>query len=610
MLRSVFTAAIMIMAAFIFVGSISATGILGVSALARQSTSENNRERPGKSEERKSNSSQGISNDAEERRERVDEPRKRRDFRRPHSGVREIRTYDGTSNNIDNPKWGASFIHLQRITEPDYADGISILAGPLRPSARQVSNIVLDQPEDQSMPNPYGASDFVWQWGQFLDHDIDLTDGSTDEAANIKVPGGDPYFDPDGTGAAVIRFNRALYDPLTGTDLANPREQENEITSWIDASNVYGSDDARAAALRVGPDSPFLKTSDGNLLPFNVDNLSNANGFVADPTTLFLAGDVRANEQLGLTAMHTLFLREHNRLAALLQRRHRNRSPEEIFQLARRLVIAEIQMITYDEFIPALMGRDALRPYRGYDPSINPGIYNEFSAAAYRLGHSMLGEELLRLNKKGAEIGTGHVALRDAFFTAPSYLKRSRDLDPILRGLAGQAHQKVDVSITGALRNFLFGRPGAGGLDLAALNIQRGRDHGLGSYNDMRQALGFDRARDFSEITANAAIQQALFSAYGNVDDIDLWVGGLAEDPMMSRGSQLGPMCQAMLAFQFEALRDGDRFWYQRHLTRREMQLVKNTTLARIIQRNTKIGKELQENVFYVKEKSDHGRRR
>lgn len=547
-----------------------------------------------------SKSPQGITDDADERRARAKREREAGKGDRKRVGTREIRTIDGSGNNIDNPEWGATFAHLQRFGANDYADGISALAGPLRPSARVVSNQIVNQDEDESILNTFGTSDFMWQWGQFIDHDIDLTDGGTDEAADIEVPIGDPFFDPDGEGDIVIPFNRAIFDPETGTDLANPREQENEITSWLDASMVYGSDGERATALRVGPDSPFLKTSAGNLLPFNTDNLSNANGFVADPATLFLAGDVRANEQLGLTVMHTLFVREHNRLAALLQKQHPGAGPEEIFQRARRLVGAEIQIITYNEFLPALIGPRAIAPYQGYDQSLDASIFNEFSVAAYRLGHSMLSNEILRLNAKGEEIAGGNVALRDAFFTANIFLQDEDDLDPILRGLAAQAHQKIDSKIVNALRNFLFGEPGDGGFDLASLNIQRGRDHGVGAYNDTREALGLPRKSGFGEVTSDAGLQQALFETYGSVDDIDLWVGGLAEDPVVAEGSQLGPLFREILIRQFTALRDGDRFWFERDLTQNELELLDGVTLARVIRDNTGVGDELQNNVFRV----------
>ena len=563
---------------------------------------------PARQVERQSNSPQGIAGDRDERRKRAKGARESKKSRR--GGTREHRTYDGSGNNIANPEWGATFIHLQRFGPADYADGISTLAGPLRPSARAISNDIVAQAEGESILNAFGASDFTWQWGQFLDHDLDLTDGSTDEAAPIVVPPGDPYFDPDGTGAETIPFFRAVYDEETGTDLANPREQENEITGWIDASMVYGSDEERAAALRVGPDSPFLKTSDGNLLPFNVDGLANANGPVADPTGLFLAGDVRANEQVGLTVMHTLFVREHNRLASELQRARPNASAEEIFQAARRLVIAEIQIITYNEFLPALIGPTAIKAYRKYDARINPSIFNEFSVAAYRLGHSMLSNEILRLDAAGEEIPEGDIPLQEAFFTAPQLLLEEGDLDPILRGLAGQAHQNIDVKIVNALRNFLFGEPGDGGLDLASLNIQRGRDHGAGSYNDTREALGLPRVSDFDEITSNADLQLALSTSYGSVDDIDLWIGGLAEDPLVEEGSQLGSLFREILIRQFIALRDGDRFWFERDLTRKELERLEGVTLARVIRSNTGIGDELQDNVFYVAGEDSSQRRR
>ncbi len=554
-------------------------------------------------------SPQGIENNREEKRDRATSQRKRSNSSPPLVDAREVRTYDGANNNLQNPDWGAAFTHLQRLGPSDYADSISALAGPQRPSARVISNQIVNQDNGESIPNTFGTSDFVWQWGQFIDHDIGLTDGGTDESANISVPIGDPHFDPSHSGLAVIPFNRAFFDPATGVTTDNPREQENEITSWIDASMVYGSDAERAAALRVGPDSPFLKTSAGNLLPFNVNGLANANGFVQDPATLFLAGDVRANEQVGLTVMHALFVREHNRLASILRRERPNADPEVIFQTARRLVAAEIQIITYEEFLPALLGRDAISPYRRYDPAAHPGLLNEFSVAAFRLGHSLLSSQILRLDADGNEIAEGSIALRDAFFTAPAFLQERGDLDPILRGLASQRHQQLDVKIVDALRNFLFGAPGQGGFDLASLNIQRGRDHGVGSYNDTRAALGLGRVSRFDEITSDPDVQQALFLTYGSVDRIDLWIGGLAEDPLASEGSQLGPLFREILILQFEALRDGDRFWYERDLTVDELRRVKDTSLARVIRDNTGIGRELQKNVFFVDRKSGRSRR-
>jgi peroxidase len=150
--------------------------------------------------------------------------------------------------------------------------------------------------------------------------------------------------------------------------------------------------------------------------------------------------------------------------------------------------------------------------------------------------------------------------------------------------------------LIGSLRNFLFGPPGAGGLDLASLNIQRGRDHGLADYNAARKAYGLPEVKNFSEITKNTELQKKLKDLYGNVNNIDLWVGGLSEDHVV--GSSVGPTFRKIIADQFERLRDGDRYWYQRVFSGDALAQIENTKLSDVIKRNTWITK-LQDNVFF-----------
>jgi hypothetical protein len=502
---------------------------------------------------------------------------------RAQSGARNVRSIDGSGNHRDDVEHNATGTALVRTVPADYADGVSSLAGPDRVSARDVSNLVNAQAE--LVPNPFGTSDYLWQWGQFIDHDIDLTEGTDPpEFAAISVTAGDPDFDPTFTGAVLIPFNRSIYDPATGTHPANPRQQLNEISGWLDGSNVYGSDATRASALRTSDGTGRLATGPGDLLPDSDGTLPNATG--GSSQVMFLAGDIRANEQLGLTALHTLFVREHNRLA-------------------RRLVGALLQVITYEEFLPALLGPGALEPYRGYDPDVDARIANEFSTAAYRFGHSALPAQLQRLDEGLNETPEGHVALRDAFFN-PDGIRTEGGIEPLLRGLAHQLHQRIDVLIIDDVRNFLFGPPEAGGFDLAALNIQRGRDHGLGSYNDAREAYGLWRVTDFAGISADPEVQARLAAAYGSVDDVELWVGGLAEDPLPR--SQVGPLVHSILVDQFTALRDGDRFWYERALARRDLDRVRGTRLADVIRRNTGIGAEIPDDVFRVASEEDSPR--
>ena len=509
----------------------------------------------------------------------------------PDDEIFATRSIDGGGNNVAIPEMGAAGTALVRQVASDYADDTSQLAGANKLSARAISNLVNQQPVTDQ-PNKIGASDFLWQWGQFVDHDIDLTSGADPvEPAYIPIPAGDPYFDPENSGSMVMEFERSVYDPETGTGADNPRQQLNMITTWIDASNVYGSDETRATALRTNDGTGKLKTSAGDLLPFNLEGLPNAGSTEPD---LFLAGDVRANEQAALTSLHVLFVREHNRLADNIRARQPEYTGEEIYQRARRIVGAQIQAITYNEFLPVLLGQGAIAPYIGYDESVDASICNVFSTALYRFGHSSLSSTLLRLNEFGDVIEYGHLPLRDAFFS-PKILIDEGGIEPLLRGLSRQVHEDVDVFVIDDVRNMLFGPPGSGGFDLAALNIQRGRDHGLPSYNEIRVSYGLAPAQSWDDISSNEEIQARLALAYLTVDDVEAWVGALAEDHM---SGMVGELTFWAMTKQFESLRDGDRFWYQRTLTITELQEV--TSLASIIRRNTTIGDDIQNNVFLV----------
>ncbi len=505
----------------------------------------------------------------------------------------QYRSIDGTGNHTTHFKLGAANTPLIRSMPIDYGDGVASMAGAGRKSPREISNALCA--DSQPGPNALGASDFLWQWGQFIDHDIDLTAAQNPvEPAPISIPAGDPSFDPTSTGTVTMDFDRSVYHPGTGNDAAFPRQQLNQITHFLDASNVYGSDDVRAAALRSNDGTGRLLVSAGDLPPFNTAGLPNAGGTGPE---LFLAGDVRANEQVGLTALHTLFVREHNRLAQEIATSDPTLSGEEIYQEARRTVGALIQVITYNEFLPALLGPDALRPYWGYRWFVSPAITNEFSTAIYRFGHSALSPTLWRLDATLNPIPEGNLPLRDAFFR-PDRLINEGGIEPILRGLASQACAAVDTELVDDVRDFLFGPPGAGGFDLAALNIQRGRDHGLPSYNDGRQAMLLPTRASFAEVSSDPNVQAALASVYVNVGDIDLWVGTLAEDPV--NGGHVGELAFEVITTQFEALRSGDRYWYEVNLSPAEIADVESTTLADIIRRNTSIGAEISDDVFSV----------
>jgi hypothetical protein len=373
----------------------------------------------------------------------------------------------------------------------------------------------------------------------------------------------------------------------------------NSITSYIDASMVYGSDPVRAAALRTFSGGR-LKTSAGGLLPLNTPGLPNADQFGAG-AALFLAGDVRANEQVGLTVVHTLFVREHNRLAARIAQLQPQFNDEQIYQLARRLVGAEIQKITYEEYLPAMLGYDFApdADEAAYRTDVDASITNSFAHAIFRFGHSQINEQTLLVNNFNQTVGG--LSIRDAFFN-PDILKNNpANVGLILKGLASQVGQENDLLLVNGVRNNLFGPPGAGGLDLAALDIQRGRDHGLPDYNNLRGNYGLAPVTSFAQISSDPAIQALLQQLYGNVDNIDAFVGALAEDHLP--GSSAGPLIHAVVANQFSRLRDGDRFFYTEDplLSSDEVRQILDldaVTLSQVIKWNTGVI-NIQDNVFF-----------
>jgi hypothetical protein len=403
----------------------------------------------------------------------------------------------------------------------------------------------------------------------------------------------------------------------------NPRQQVNAITSFLDLSQVYGSTQTVANALRTFSGGQ-LQTSPGNMLPFNnttyftvqqLAALNMANDAQAAPSTaLFATGDLRGNENVELTALQTLFVRNHNRLAAELQQEHPTWTDEQLYQEARKLNIATEQMITYNSYLPDVLGANAIPAYSGYNPNVDPAIATEFSTVAFRFGHSLLSGNIERHDNNGNDIPgdpTGGAAINLAQDFFDPYLLNpngvidpltghiSSDIDAILKGDADGDSQDMDALAIREVRNLLFANGGLqdNGQDLIARDIQRGRDDGIGTYNQVRVAFGLAPVTSFAQITSNVTLQNELQQAYGTVANIDPFVGGIAEDHVP--GSNVGPLFQAILVDQFTRLRDGDRFFYlNESFNQDELNLLNQApTLAGVIEANTGVT-NLQADVF------------
>lgn len=604
-----------------------------------------------------------------------------------------VPTLDGSGNNTRRGTQGASGQAYVRVAPAAYADGVSAMADG--PSPRFISNRIFND-TGQNLFSARGVSQWAWAWGQFLDHTLGLAQEGT-ETADLPFDAADPLeaFTND---FGVISFTRDAAASTGGT-----RQQVNTVSSYLDAWNVYGGSEDRLEWLREGPVDGNLANNGPHLLLDADGNLprrdERGDSSTAPEMALMgrltgttdeaaVAGDVRANENVALTAIHTLFAREHNRIVDQLPA---GLGAQRRFDIARRVVMAEQQYITYQEFLPSL--GVTLPRYRGYDPRVDASISNEFATVGYR-AHSMIHGEF-EVDVDAAELdATAQAALQgqgvtvtpagdeleltiplNVAFGNPDLLDQI-GVDPMLAALGAEAQYANDEQFDNQLRSVMFQVPGpgvtdpatqcndqsdltqcfSGVVDLAAIDIARARDHGIPSYNDLRAAYGLPRITSFTQLTGEAtdqfptdpeidaadplddpdildivdlrdaagnaltpgtdegdeeavrAVRRTTLAArlraiYGSVDDVDAFVGMVAERHL--RGSEFGALQAAMWTRQFTALRDGDRFFYGNETGLRSIRdrygIDYRVSLSRLITRNTDVAPgEIAANVFRV----------
>ncbi|PZF96076.1 peroxidase family protein [Micromonospora deserti] len=618
-------------------------------------------------------------------------------------GLWEVQSLDGSGNNRANPTWGKIDTIYPRVGPAWYADGLNEIVD--LPPERYVSNRIFND-TDQNIYSPGGASQWGFVWGQFLDHTIAQRLGRRlvsppGETRNIAFDNADPM-ESFRNDLGIIPFDRSR--PADGTGVTTPREQINTVSSYIDAAAVYGNATDRLDWLREGRVDGDPRNNKARLLMIDGylprrdtrGDASTAPNMVAGgqlfntPEKAAVAGDPRANENPALLAIQTLFAREHNRIVSQLPKWL---SEQDRFEIARAVVIAEQQYITYTQFLPAL-GVDLPR-YTGYKSDVDVSVTNEFATVGYR-AHSLIrgdfrleakvgrySEETLdRLRDLDVEVtvegDTVHLMIplgEDAFFN-PDLLELLQ-LGPMLHGVGLRPQTRNDELISNMLRSFPFfipvpGNPGCaddpalppcipGRNDLGSIDIARGRDHGMPSYNDMRVAYGLPAKPSFAAITGEASESfpadpeltpgaeiddldsldfTALFDAkgnrttpeadnavraerrtplaarlkavYGSVDRLDAFVGMIAEPNLP--GKEFGELQLAIWRKQFTAMRDGDRFYYGNdpllRLIRGAFKIDYRKTLGDIIALNTDISRsELAADVFRTPQAQVPGKR-
>ncbi|VEN38202.1 unnamed protein product [Callosobruchus maculatus] len=417
------------------------------------------------------------------------------------------RRFDGLCTNLEHPTWGATNTPFTRLMGPLYSDGMHSPrisgSGRALPPSRVVSRTM--HPDEGF--HDHAGTVMIIAWGQFIDHDFTLQGTPLDpfskndpeeccgRPAHLKHPYCNEIIIPEDDyfyrlwGVKCIDFVRTFPSVRPGCRLGS-KVPFNTLTGVLDANTVKLRSGV-GGLLRMNP--AFEQYGLKDLLPLKLDYPDE--GCTRPNATMycFEAGEIRVNEQLVLTVMHTLMAREHNRLARGLAEVNPHWDDETLFQEARRINIGIVQHITYNEFLPILLGKDGY--WNGYDSSVNPGVIDAFAAAAYRFGHSLLPTAVERWSKAHKFIASKRLS---DLIRRPHDLYRAGILDEYVMGLMNQVAQAMDDSITQEVTNHLFKKPGARfGMDLVSFNMQRGREFGLPGYMEFRKFCGLPWTDNF-----------------------------------------------------------------------------------------------------------------
>ncbi|CAF0776314.1 unnamed protein product [Brachionus calyciflorus] len=532
-----------------------------------------------------------------------------------------FQTFDGSCNNLQQPWLGKTNTPYKRYHKPAYDDKLnsprssSVLGGEL-PNPRAISRLIMsDNSEFDKV-----MSHITPFFGQFLAHDITSVAISTESSGKIvdcPCNNGNPSCmsinfpsNDNALRMSCMRFTRSSAAFSTFDCRLGHREQLNLLTSFIDGTQIYGPSTSRSNELRSFQggqlrSSPSIVNNRQNL-PHAQDGSCRGTN---EQVKCFAGGEGRVNENLGLTGMHTLFLREHNRIATELSRINPQWDDERLFSEARKIVIGILQHIVYHEWLPIIIGWNTAamfdlvplnnkRYYNGYNPNINPSLSGEFATAAFRFGHTLIRSQIKKFDGNGRETSDALNIFDIIFRPAEAFNATNGGIDSLVLGLLNEAASKYDANVADALQNRLFEvKLGDGtviAVDLAATNINRGRDHGIPSYNTIREKCGIKKAASFQDLSDTIKPEKVslLASVYKHVDDIDLYPGGLSETPV--NGGVVGPTFACLIANQFRDLKKGDRFYYENGpsssaFTLDQLNEIKKVSISRVVCNNFEI---------------------
>uniref|UniRef100_A0A8C2KZA0 NAD(P)H oxidase (H2O2-forming) n=1 Tax=Cyprinus carpio TaxID=7962 RepID=A0A8C2KZA0_CYPCA len=473
----------------------------------------------------------------------------------------EVQRYDGWYNNLADHDRGAADAALVRLFPAQYTDGVYLpRQEPHLPNPRQISNIAMSGQSGLMSYRNSSVQSVAFGYHVWSEISETRRPGCPPEFMHIKVQKEDPVFGSNSSQPVLLQFQRAEWDPSTGKSPNNPRTQ----VPWIDGSSIYGSSSSWCDALRTfskgllasGSSKDMPRRSSSSYLMWSAPDPSTSPG----SQELYEFGNAWANENIFTVTEGIIWFRYHNYLASKLHEEHPFWSDEELFQNARKRVIATFQV-----------------KQKKY---VDPGISAEFEAAAVRFGLTLPPPGVYK--RYTAQIT--FVKLLEINVDMNPNLQSSQDVDELIMGMASQIAEREDNIIVEDLRDYMYGPLRFSRSDAVALTIQRGRDFGLPSYNQIRESLNM---RPLVELYEN------------DISRLELFVGGLLES---QEGP--GPVFSAIILDQFERIRNADRFWFENIqnglFTEEEIQAIRNTTFHDVLLDVTSAEEgDIQKNVFF-----------
>uniref|UniRef100_A0A8C5P9H6 NAD(P)H oxidase (H2O2-forming) n=1 Tax=Leptobrachium leishanense TaxID=445787 RepID=A0A8C5P9H6_9ANUR len=468
----------------------------------------------------------------------------------------EVQRYDGWYNNLAHHSTGTKDSKFLRLNPASYSDGVyEVAKEPELPNPRIISDVVMKG--QSGLASPRNLTVLGVFFGYHLLSEIVSTEhcACPAEFLNIYIPGGDKVFDPTNKSNVVLPYQRSKWSPGTGRSPNNPRDQVNSVTTWIDGSSIYGSSHSWCDALRSfsggqlasGADKQFPSNAKSSLPMWKAP----------DPSTgqrgnegIYGFGNAMANESPFLQAASIVWFRYHNYLAQTFMERNPDWTDEDVFQNARKWVIATYQT----------------------DPSVS----SEFRAITSQVLYSMMP-------------------------SGNPNLQNGADVDELILGMASQIAEKEDNIVVEDLRDYWYGKMQYSRTDLSAFSIQGGRDFGLSSFNKVKKSSGYTPLQGWQDIQ-NSEIRENLSSLYNNdIDKLELIPGA-----MLEINGGLGEFVTNLILEQFIQIRDGDRFWFENNknglFNQTEIDQIRNTKFHHVLLAVINAtDKDIQDSIFQWK---------